>query len=95
MLGGRGGSGKSWLTGEHGPVDESKAILIDADAVNYRTKSAEFAARAKRLLQLYKDHMGLKEDDTATPAAAVADHDEKYPGGFERLTHPRWTRRLR
>lgn len=33
MLGGRGGSGKSWLTGKHGPVDESKAILVDADAV--------------------------------------------------------------
>jgi uncharacterized protein len=33
MLGGRGGSGKSWLTGEHGPVDESKSILIDADAI--------------------------------------------------------------
>lgn len=33
MLGGRGGSGKSWLTGEHGPVDESKAILLDSDAI--------------------------------------------------------------
>jgi predicted ABC-type ATPase len=33
MLGGRGGSGKSWLTGEHGPVDESKSILLDSDAI--------------------------------------------------------------
>lgn len=33
VLGGRGGSGKSWLTGEHGPVDASKAILIDADHI--------------------------------------------------------------
>jgi predicted ABC-type ATPase len=32
MLGGRGGSGKSWLT-EHGPVDGSKAVLLDADAM--------------------------------------------------------------
>ena len=31
MLGGRGGSGKSWLTGPDGPVDTSKMILIDAD----------------------------------------------------------------
>lgn len=68
---------------------------IDADAVNYRSKSSEFAARAKRTLQLYKDHMGLKEDDTVAPASAVIDQDEKYPGGFERLTHPRWARRKR
>lgn len=33
MLGGRGGSGKSWLTGPDGPVDPSKAILLDGDAV--------------------------------------------------------------
>lgn len=33
MLGGRGGSGKSWLTGQHGPVDETKAILVDADGI--------------------------------------------------------------
>lgn len=31
LLGGRGGSGKSWLTGEHGPVDAKKTIVIDAD----------------------------------------------------------------
>lgn len=33
MLGGRGGSGKSWLSGEHGPVDASKSLLIDSDAI--------------------------------------------------------------
>lgn len=33
MLGGRGGSGKSWLTGNEGPVDASKMILIDADHI--------------------------------------------------------------
>ncbi len=72
--------------------------LIAADAVNYRTKSAEAAARAKRFMQLYRDHMGIKDDDgSASPAAAVAvaDYDEKYPGGLERLTHPRWARRKR
>jgi predicted ABC-type ATPase len=31
VLGGRGGSGKSWLTGEHGPADVSNAIVVDAD----------------------------------------------------------------
>jgi len=31
MLGGRGGSGKSFLTSDLGPVDRSKNIIIDAD----------------------------------------------------------------
>lgn len=33
MLGGRGGSGKSWLTKGEGPVDATKAILIDTDHI--------------------------------------------------------------
>lgn len=33
MLGGRGGSGKSWLISKGGPVDASKAIVINADDV--------------------------------------------------------------
>ena len=68
---------------------------IDADSVNYRSKSSEAAARAKQLFKLYKDHIGIKEDDTTPPATAVADMDEKYPGGTDRLTHPRWARERR
>lgn len=68
---------------------------IAADVVNYRTKSSEASARAKRLMQLYKDHMGLKEDDTTPPASAIVDMASKYPGGMERLTHPRWARERR
>lgn len=68
---------------------------IAADSVNYRTKSYEFAQRAKRLMQMYKEHMGIKEDDTTPAASAVVDLDMKYPGGGERLTHPRWTRKRR
>ena len=33
LLGGRGGSGKSWLTGKQGPVDATKAIVINADDI--------------------------------------------------------------
>lgn len=33
MLGGRGGSGKSWLTGEHGPVDASHTLVLDNDKI--------------------------------------------------------------
>jgi hypothetical protein len=68
---------------------------IAADVVNYRSKSSEFAARAKRYMQLYKDHMGIKEDDTTPAATAIMDTSQKYPGGAERLTHPRWARRRR
>jgi hypothetical protein len=33
LLGGRGGSGKSWLSGKDGPVDASTSLVIDSDAV--------------------------------------------------------------
>ncbi|GER92684.1 hypothetical protein A45J_0402 [hot springs metagenome] len=68
---------------------------IAADSVNYRTKSFDFAQRAKRLMQLYKEHMGIREDDITQPASAVIDLDIKYPGGGERLTHPRSRRKMR
>lgn len=49
---------------------------IAADVVNYRTKSGEFAARAKRLRQLYLDHLGIDADGgtaaSLTTAAAPA-----------------------
>jgi hypothetical protein len=69
---------------------------IAADVVNYRSKSSEFAARAKRLMQLYKEHMGLKDGDTAPAAAVIRDFEQKkYPGGLDRLTHPRGARERR
>lgn len=40
ILGGRGGSGKSWLTGPDGPVDASKTIVIDAD--HFKTQLPEY-----------------------------------------------------
>jgi predicted kinase len=33
LLGGRGGSGKSWFTGANGPVDGEHAIMINADDI--------------------------------------------------------------
>jgi HK97 family phage portal protein len=33
MLGGRGGSGKSWLSGKDGPVDRSKTLVLDNDEI--------------------------------------------------------------
>jgi hypothetical protein len=65
---------------------------IGADSVNWRSKGYEFGQRAKRLYQLYKEHMGIKEGDLTPPASAVIDLELNYPGGADRLTHPRWRR---
>lgn len=59
--------------------------LINADSVNYRSKSDEFSRRAKRLMQLYKEHIGIKEDDTAPASLTITDRPELKG----RLTHSR------
>lgn len=41
VLGGRGGSGKSWLTDKDGPVDKNKTIVIDADYFKERLPGYE------------------------------------------------------
>jgi len=68
---------------------------IRADVVDHTSKSRDFAARAKAFRLLYLKHMGIDENDTTPAAAAVRDMDLKYPGGGERLTHPRWDRERR
>ena len=73
----------------------SSRPTIGADSVDYQSRSREFAARARALRQLYKDHMGLKDDDSSPPASAVTDLDIGYPGGRDRLTHPRIGRERR
>ena len=40
VLGGRGGSGKSWLTGAEGPVDINKTIVVDAD--HFKSRLPEY-----------------------------------------------------
>ncbi len=61
---------------------------IGADSVNYRTKSQEYSSRAKDQKKLYMDHLGLKDGDVA-PASVRKAVDVTYPGGADRLTHPR------
>jgi hypothetical protein len=72
-------------------VDTSNPA-IQADAVNYRTKSGEAASRAKALLKFYKDHMGIQEDSDTPPSVAISNKVTNYPGGQGRLTHNRWAR---
>ena len=61
---------------------------IGADSVNYRSKSQEYGSRAKDQKKLYMDHLGLKDGDVA-PASVRKAVDVTYPGGADRLTHPR------
>lgn len=68
---------------------------IQADAVNYRSKSGEAAARAKALFKLYKIQMNIPDDDDMPAAAVVGSNQLNYPGGIDRLTHPRRYRNLR
>jgi hypothetical protein len=67
---------------------QTSDATIGADSVNYRTKSQEYAARAKAQKQIYLDHLGLKEGDVA-PASVIKNFDIGYPDGTDRLTHPR------
>jgi hypothetical protein len=57
--------------------------------VNYRTKSQEYASRAKRLMRLYFDHLGIDENDPTPSAGATANWDTDYSWGADRLGHPR------
>lgn len=68
---------------------------IQADAVNYRTKSQEYLTLAKALRQRYFDHIGIEEDGTgkgagpAGPAIAIGDQELRQGSGVDRLTHRR------
>ncbi len=69
--------------------------LIAADVVNYQQKSDQASRRAKDLEKLYRDHLGIKEDDPMPAASATMDMAENYPGGSDRLTHAHWARQKR
>lgn len=58
--------------------------LIQADVVNYRSKSDEFRRLADALEKQYKDHLGLKDSDTTPGAMVTARPPERRR---TRLTH--------
>ena len=68
---------------------------MQADAVNYRSKSQEAASRAKACLTFYNDHMGVKDDTGVPGASAISSTAPGYPGGGDRLTHRSWDRKNR
>jgi predicted ABC-type ATPase len=90
MLGGRGGSGKSWLTkGKNAPVDAAHAIVIDSD--EFKRHLPEYEGWNAALLHDEVDdivtdaveraqHMGLNvvHDQTMKSAKSVVDRVDDY-----------------
>ena len=68
---------------------------LQADAVNYQSKSSECNSRAKACLKFYNDHLGVKEDGAVPAASAIGSTSAGYPGGGDRLTHPSRARKNR
>ena len=64
---------------------------IEADAVNYRTKSGEARSLSQMFAKRYTDHMGIKEGGKAPATAVVTDIDVEFSFQSDYLTHPsRW-----
>lgn len=68
---------------------KTKSSTMGADAVNYQTKSDEAGKRAKALRKIYEGHIGKGREMEVQAATGTKDFDPVYPGGMDRLTHPR------
>lgn len=62
---------------------------LTADVVDHRTKSQEFAGRAKRLRALFLSALGIKEENEVAPASGTRDWYIDSSWGENRLLHPR------
>jgi hypothetical protein len=69
---------------------------IQADAVNYRSKSQEYASLGKQFKKRYDDHIGIEESGSgsagSSPTAgafAIGDMNLTQGSGVDRLTHRR------
>ncbi|GAK43605.1 conserved protein [Tepidicaulis marinus] len=62
----------------------AKQSTIDADSVDWQSKSRDFAGRAARLRKLYQDHLGI-DPKRNVPAAAVVDLNRPNSLGRSRL----------
>jgi hypothetical protein len=62
---------------------------IQADSVNYRSKSSEYQKLAGELEQRYRDHFGIREGASElTAGGAFVDQDQGTTHGLDKLTHP-------
>lgn len=73
ILGGRGGSGKSWITQEHGPVDPTKSILLDSDWV--KGQLPEYQGWNANLVHEESSDIVMEADRIARAAGVNVIHD--------------------
>jgi hypothetical protein len=66
----------------------SQDSTIQADSVDHKSKSGDYAARAKTYRQQYFDHLGLQEGEVP-PASVTRDQDTRPSWRSDQLTHPR------
>ncbi len=73
---------------------QTRDASIQADSVNYRTKSQEYLQLAKTLRQRYLDHVGIEQGQSSggasssSPAAmAMGDMELRQGSGIRRITH--------
>lgn len=67
---------------------QSTDSTMGADVVDHRSQADQYARRAASYRSVYFKHMGVKEG-AVRPVSATQDWDVNYPGGTDRLTHPR------
>lgn len=88
VLGGRGGSGKSFLTSEHGPVDAKRFIVLDSDAI--KAKLPEF--KGWNALTVHEESSDVLERAIETARRmrlnVVIDETLKSPGKAEKRVTP-------
>lgn len=67
---------------------QNQDSTIKADSVDHKSKSSDYAARARTYRKTYFSHMGIEEGKT-TAASVTKDQDIAGGWGGDRLTHPR------
>ena len=68
---------------------QTQDATLSADAVDYKTKSSEYSALAKRLKAIFLESIGVKEDDITVPASGTRDWGSDYQWGEDRMLHPK------
>jgi len=74
------------LAAKYGQLGDS---TISADVVDYRTKSEQYARRAKEFVAQYETHMGIGEKAAVSAAGTVVDWDKMTTEGRDYLFHRR------
>ncbi|SRR6266404_2394613 len=80
------------LAGIHAQTGDA---TLNADSVNYRTKSQEYLGLAKVAAKRYFNHLGIPADDKGVeigPAIATGSIHETLGVGLDRLTHRKASR---